>query len=82
MSPEQLAALATRYAATRGIQISTLATYAAADSRFFQRLSEGRVTIRRMRSVAQYLSDNWPEYLEWPADIPRPESSASEEAAS
>ena len=82
MDTEDLLEVGRRYAGARGIEMSTLATYAAADGRFFRRLSEGRVTIRRMHSVMRWISDNWPAHLEWPPDVPRPApASETKEAA-
>ncbi|WP_425152873.1 hypothetical protein [Candidatus Palauibacter sp.] len=40
-------------------------------------MKTGRVTVRTVHRVVQWLSDNWPEGLEWPADIPRPEPPAA-----
>ena len=59
------------------------------DGRFFKRVKEGRVTIRRAERVCQWFSDHWPADLEWPAGIPRPpvtppepeETPAGDEAA-
>lgn len=82
MDTEDLLLIGRRYASARGIEMSTLATYAAADGRFFQRLAEGRVTVRRMESVRRWLSDNWPAHLEWPPGVPRPApASETKEAA-
>ncbi|WP_425154721.1 hypothetical protein [Candidatus Palauibacter sp.] len=33
--------------------------------------------MRTLRRLHEYLSDNWPEGLEWPPDIPRPEPPAA-----
>lgn len=64
--------LSRRYAGARNIEMSTLGRHAAGNSKLFERLTHGRVTIRTVDRVVQYLSDHWPEGLEWPADIPRP----------
>ncbi len=45
---------------------------AAGHGGFEKRLRAGRVTVRRIDRVAQWLSDHWPFDLDWPADIPRP----------
>lgn len=75
MYSDDLLVVARRYAQARDIAMTTLGTYAAGDGKFFGRLAEGRVTIRRAKAVGQYLSDHWPDGLEWPPSIPRPEPS-------
>lgn len=80
MSAEHLLVVGRRYIAARGITLATLATYAAADGRFFARLAEGRVTLRRVDAVAGWISSHWPEHLEWPPGVPRPEPSPASEA--
>ena len=72
MYSEWLSRIATLYSRNRKVTVATLGTYAAGDGKFFPRLSEGRVTIRRAERVLQWFSDNWPAGLPWPDDIPRP----------
>ena len=72
--------LANRYAAARKIATSTLARVATGSSTWFDRCVTGRVTIRSAMAVVQWLSDHWPEGLEWPVDIARPETSSDSEA--
>ena len=72
MNSNDVIRIARIYAESRCLTMSTLGTYAAGDSRFFSRLTADRVTIRRAKRVLQWFSDNWPEGLEWPADIARP----------
>lgn len=72
MDSENLSNLASLYAKNRGITLSTLGTYLAGDGKFFGRLSQGRVTIRRAEAVLKRLSAVWPADLPWPSDIPRP----------
>ena len=64
--------LAERYAGARRIATSTLARIAAGSSTWFDRCASGRVTIRSAVAVVQWLSDHWPDGLEWPAEIARP----------
>ena len=73
--------LAERYANARGIALSTLARLAVRNSTVFDRLDRGRVTVRTLRDLVSYLSDRWPEGLEWPSDIPRPAPGAKGKAA-
>ncbi len=67
--------LAQRYADHRQIALSTVGRLAMGHGHFFLRLEEGRVTIRRAERALQWFSAHWPEGLEWPADIPRPDPS-------
>ncbi len=76
-STSQVVRVAQRFAGARGIELSTLAHKAVRNGEFFKRLKTGRVTVRTVHRVVQWLSDNWPEGLEWPADIPRPEPPAA-----
>lgn len=38
-------------------------------------------TMRTGERLVKWFSDNWPEDLEWPADIARPKQSKNKEAA-
>ena len=69
-----------RYAAHRGIALSTLGRLMVGSSTVANRMQAGRVTISTVRRIEQWLSDHWPADLAWPADIPRPKP-AGEEAA-
>ena len=62
---------------------ATIAQIAAGNPSFFSRIrSGGSCTIRLYLRTLRWFSDNWPEHLEWPPDVPRPEpTSAKEEAA-
>ena len=81
MNAQSLAHVARIYAARRGISMASLGTYLVRDAYFFERLTEGRVTIRRAERALRRLSDHWPADLEWPADIPRPAPSPDRDAA-
>ena len=70
---EDILLLAGRYARARRIATSTLARIATGSSTWLDRCASGRVTIRSAVSVVQWLSDHWPEGLEWPSDIARPQ---------
>lgn len=73
MKPIQLLSLARAYADHTGLAISTLATYAQKDGKFFDRLEKGGDCTSRVGSrVVDWFLDNWPADLEWPRDIPRP----------
>lgn len=72
---------ADRYAAARGIEISTLGRLAAGDWRFFDRLDndEKTFTARKYDEVMGWFSDHWPVDVEWPSEVRRhePERAAS-----
>jgi hypothetical protein len=54
--------------------LATVSTYATGDSAFFKRIEAGGdCTTRRAARIAQWFAREWPEDLEWPRDIPRPE---------
>jgi len=61
---------------------ATISNYCAGHARFFSRLRDGKgCTVATFHAVSQWFSDQWPEDLEWPAEIPRPRPSSPEEAA-
>ncbi len=70
------------FADHKGISLSTLGRKTANHGLFFKRLQAGHdLTTRRAERVVQYLSDHWPDGLEWPGDIPRPEARGGEAKA-
>ncbi|MDE2905532.1 MAG: hypothetical protein OXQ28_05545 [Acidobacteriota bacterium] len=68
------------FAERRGIALSTLSRHVGSPS-MAARLAEGRVTIATAQRVTQWLSDHWPDDLDWPTDIPRPAPRSEDEAA-
>lgn len=73
MDTQTLVKLAESYGAHRGLKLSTVSTYAATDGKFFGRLKSGAgCTLRKASVLIAWFSDNWPEDLEWPSDIARP----------
>ncbi len=51
----------------------TIGRLASGSGDFYVRLVRGHdLTIRRAARVFQWLSDHWPDGLDWPEDIPRP----------
>ena len=78
---EDILRLADRYAAARRIATSTLARIATGSSTWLDRCATGRVTVRSANAVVQWLSDHWPNELEWPTDIARPRSVSDSVAA-
>tara|TARA_R110002110_G_scaffold283655_1_gene497804 strand:+ start:209 stop:460 length:252 start_codon:yes stop_codon:yes gene_type:complete len=83
MSTAELLRLASEYGAHIGLSQATISTYAANDGKFFRRLSEGAsCTLKTADKLARWFSTHWPEDLEWPSDIPRPDKNAPERKAS
>lgn len=79
MNAESIMMLCEVYAAERKLTLSTVSTYAAAAGDFYARLKRGHdLTTRRAARVVQWFSDNWPEGVDWPGDIPRPASAGAE----
>ena len=73
--------LAELYSNKRWVRLSTLGRMAASNDTFFDRLMQGRVTIRKAEGVLLWFSLNWPGDLDWPVDIPRPEPAHVRDAA-
>ena len=65
--------LAECYARARQIAPSTLSHRARRSSTWLDRCATGNVTVRSVIGFVQWLSNNWPVGLEWPAGIDRPE---------
>lgn len=73
MNTQNLVRLGQAYARHRGLELSTVSTYAARDGKWLGSLmNRSSCTIRKAIVVTQWFSDHWPADLEWPADIPRP----------
>ena len=65
-----------------GLSESRLGTVTAGNPSFYPRLAGGAsCTVKLYGRVLQWFSDNWPEHLEWPPDVPRPEPTPVEEEA-
>lgn len=71
-----LSRLIEAYARAKGIAVPTVGRMAAGDWRFFDRLNDDdrTFTIRKYDEVVLNLSSDWPDGVEWPADIPRPDA--------
>ncbi len=69
----RLVALCGIFAESTGRSVSTVSRYATGSGETIARLTRGHaITTRRAERALRYLSDNWPDPVEWPADIPRP----------
>ena len=64
--------MAERYARHHGLALSTVGRLAGGHGHFFERVADGRVTIRRVGRAVQWFSDCWPAELEWPEELQRP----------
>lgn len=74
MTDADILNLAKLYANHKGLEISTLGKYIADDGQFFKRLEAGKtITLRRANTVLKYFTEDWPDDLAWPSDIPRPQ---------
>ena len=73
--------LASSYSNRRWIRLSTIGQRAIGNSKFFERLKQGRVTIRNAERLAEWLSENWPGDLDWPPGVERPEPARTEKAS-
>lgn len=81
VNPIHLVTLAQIYAGHVGLAVSTVATYAQRDGKFFSRLEAGGdCTSRVSNRVCTWFVDHWPADLTWPSDIPRPPKSKKEAA--
>ena len=70
-----LITLTNGFAEANGLMVSTVLARASGDARFLERTgSAGKsFTVRVYDNLVQWFSDRWPEGIEWPADIPRPD---------
>ena len=74
MDCNQITLLARIYAARSNYRLSTVARYMGGSGDTISRLEAGHdLTMRRYNRFMQWFSDHWPDDLEWPSDIPRPD---------
>ena len=70
---QHLVALCDLLAERTGQSVSTVSRRATGIGDTIARLRRGRaITTRRAERAFPFLSENWPEPVEWPAHIPRP----------
>lgn len=78
MNTEKLVQLAKAYGKHCDLKLSSVSTYAANDGKYFAGLEKGAgCTLKTADRLLAWFSENWPEDLEWPADIPRPARASS-----
>lgn len=82
MNTSDLLALCDSFAHHRGITHWRVSILVGCGGGFFERLRVGGgCTLKTAARVMQWFSDNWPDDLPWPADIPRPPKSKKKDAA-
>jgi hypothetical protein len=65
--------LADRFGGARKLEESTIGRLCAADGRFFSRIRDGKTfTAKKYDEVVGWFWSNWPEAIEWPAEVPVP----------
>lgn len=70
------------YCAYSGRAEATLSSRVFHDGKRIAAIREGSdVGLRRMAVAMRWLSENWPEGLPWPEDVPRPSADTHREAA-
>ena len=73
ISVNHLMLLIERYAQASGLSPHSVGRYAGGSGDFYGRLQRGHdITTRRAAHITQWLSDRWPDDLEWPVGIERP----------
>ncbi|WP_170563070.1 hypothetical protein [Ruegeria atlantica] len=70
-----------KYADAKSLSVASVGRYSIGDVNLVDRLKTGRITIRRVNRVIQWLSNHWPSDLDWPPDIPRPDPTPDSPAA-
>ncbi len=76
---DRLVALVNLFAEHKGRSVSTVSRHATGSGDTVARLLRGgTITTRRLDRAIHFLSDNWPDSVAWPADIPRPASSRAD----
>lgn len=81
-SIDQVVALANAFADARGIGEARVSTLVFNDGKRISRVREGAdIGVRSVERAVQWFSDNWPEGVDWPLEVPRPEPVSSESAA-
>lgn len=74
--------LAEAFAAARGISVSAVSSRVFDDSKKLGAIRDGAdLTLKRASAAIQWFSDNWPDGVDWPADLARPAKSQPDEAA-
>lgn len=76
---ERLLFVAAEYARTRELSVSRVSTLVFRDGKVLDRLAgTADITTSRYEGAMLWFSTNWPDGLDWPAEINRPELEAAE----
>lgn len=75
----QLVSLAETYSAAVGLSEARIANLAKCDSRFFERMREGKgCRVDTMIRVIRFFSENWPnDRVAWPEFVDRPQGTGA-----
>lgn len=77
----QLVKVSRCYAEAKGISLSTLSTNLLNGGTQLKRIADGGdLNTRKFEQAMSWLSENWPDNAEWPADVARPAMSAGQAA--
>ena len=77
----QLLDVVSRYVDATGTDMKAISVHTMKDARFLERLIKGKgCTLLSATKVLRYLSANWPDDAEWPADVFRPSTEYAEAA--
>lgn len=78
---QHLIEAAQAYEAATGISMPTIGRRAMNDNTVLARLAAGQgFTVKTYDRLIAWLSENWPDGADWPADVPRPAPAAREVA--
>jgi hypothetical protein len=71
---EHILETARAYCAARGLSISRVSTIVFNDGKKLDLIASGRdLHTAKYEHAMAWFSENWPEDVDWPADVPRPE---------
>ena len=78
MEYEHIITISERLADFQGRSLATISNKCVGHARLFTRLKSGHgCNVKTFKIAMAWLSNHWPEDLEWPSDIPRPTSCAA-----
>lgn len=74
MVTEHLLVLSDRYCGHTSRSEATISNQIAGHARLFSRLRQGHgCTVKTFAKAMLWFARNWPDDLEWPADVPHPQ---------
>lgn len=79
---DHLLLLARLYEAAQKIEASTVSWRVFNDSKKLDALRNGKdIQVRRLEAAILWFSENWPDGVDWPPEVPRPEPTTEPEQA-